>query len=159
MTQTVTRLFNDYDDAERAVAELRSFLAALLPGHMVPGHIVVLDKLPTTASGKADLQALASAAEMLAAEDDRPEAAMTPTQERLSVIWSRMLGLSSVALQDNFLEIGGHSLVAAQVIARVRREFQLSALPVRVLFEQPVLADFAAAVDAALAAPAAEVAR
>ncbi|HUC59578.1 MAG TPA: amino acid adenylation domain-containing protein [Streptosporangiaceae bacterium] len=134
-----------------AQAELRRFLAAALPDYLVPGRFVVLNEFPRNASGKADRAAIAGLALGKDAGADQEDAPATETEKRIAQIWAQSLGFSSVQRTDNFLEIGGHSLVAAQIIARTRASFELRRLPVRLLFEQPVLADFAAAVDDAAA--------
>ena len=66
----------------------------------------------------------------------------TPIEERLERIWAEALGLPEVGVHDDFLELGGHSLVAARIVSRARVAFQLDA-PVRTLLEAPTIADMA----------------
>ena len=139
-------------------SELHRFLASSLPDHMLPGRFVVLETMPTTTNGKIDRQALPEVGELAAEPIGTSEAPASETEQQITEIWSQFLGVTTVGRHDNFLEIGGHSLIAAQIIARVRLAFGLSRLPVRVLFEQPVLSEFASAVDAALAELAAGLA-
>jgi acyl-coenzyme A synthetase/AMP-(fatty) acid ligase len=131
-------------------ADLRRFLAGSLPDYMVPGRFVTLAALPSTPNGKTDRAALPELAELDVDTVDRSDLPASETESRIAEIWARSLGISTVRRYDNFLEIGGHSLVAAQVIARLREAFGLSRLPVRTLFEYPVLADFAHTVEASL---------
>jgi amino acid adenylation domain-containing protein len=134
-----------------APADLRRFLAGSLPDYMVPGRFVILDALPSTPNGKVDRKALPDPTTRPGQPTDRGGSPASETEQRIAAIWATALGIVTVTRDDNFLEIGGHSLVAAQIIARVREAFELSRLPVRVLFERPVLSDFAGAVDSMLA--------
>ncbi|GAA4198912.1 hypothetical protein GCM10022252_50030 [Streptosporangium oxazolinicum] len=146
------------DDASRIIAdrsgltgELHRFLQGSLPAYMLPSSYVTLDAMPLTSSGKVDRQALPEPG-LDGGEDgdDDFDAPQTPTEQTIAAIWAEVLKLRRIAREDDFLEIGGHSLVAAQVITHVRERFAVN-VPIRVLFENPVLADFAEAVDGALA--------
>jgi amino acid adenylation domain-containing protein len=136
---------------ESVSRELQSFVERTLPAHMRPGTYVVLDALPLTPSGKLDREALPDPALLRADLDDEAFVGpATPTEQIVAGMWAEVLGLARVGRDDNFLEVGGHSLVAAEVIADVRERFSIP-LPVRVLFEHPGLAEFAAAIDEACA--------
>ena len=119
-----------------SVSDLRRFLGDRLPDYMVPSAFVILDTLPLSPSGKVDRRALP------APDKRRPElqatfvAPRTPVEESLAEIWSEALCLETVGIHDNFLELGGHSLVATQVVSRVLDRFQLE-LPLRSLFGEP----------------------
>jgi amino acid adenylation domain-containing protein len=141
------------DDADSVLdpAELHRFLASALPQYMIPSRFGVLADLPRTTSGKIDRAALPELTEIPAAAEVHGNAPETPTERRIAAIWARMLGLSWVSRADNFLEIGGHSLVAAQVIAAIREELGVRRIPVRLLFELPSLSDFSTAIDATVA--------
>lgn len=140
-------VFEDGADSTSA-SDLRSFLGGKLPDYMVPAVFVPLDAVPLSANGKVDRNALpapeAGRGE-LSAEFVPPQ---TNTEIRLAALWSDVLRIERVGLRDSFFELGGHSLLATQVLARVRADFGVE-LPLRRLFELPVLADFAAAIDAA----------
>jgi amino acid adenylation domain-containing protein len=131
--------------------ELRSHLRERLPEYMVPSAFVALDALPLTSNGKVDRKALP------APTGDRPESSREyvaprgPVEEALAGIWAAVLGVQRVGAEDNFFELGGNSLLAAQVIARVRAELRVE-VPLRALFEAPMVAALADAVDAARAA-------
>lgn len=128
--------------------ELSGFLAAALPAYMLPRRYVVLPAFPVTAHGKVDHDALrfASPAEELADVEPTP-AEMTEAESDMAALWARHLGLERVRLDDHFLEIGGHSLVAVQMITEIRGKYDVN-VPIRVLFENPVLYEFVAAVQA-----------
>ena len=120
---------------------LKAALRETLPDYMVPAHLMQLAAMPLSPNGKVDRKALPRPAqERAGGAGARP---MTPLQRALAAIWAQLLQLPEVGLDDHFFELGGHSLLATQVVSRVRRELGLE-LPLRSLFEQPVLAAFAA---------------
>jgi acyl carrier protein len=123
--------------------ELRSQLRERLPEYMVPGAFVLLDALPLTPNGKLDRAALPRPGAALLRREYVPP--RTPEEAALAAVWARVLGVERVGALDDFFDLGGHSLLVMQVVARLRDETGVD-LPVRALFETPVLADAAAAV-------------
>jgi len=97
---------------ETLKGELRRFLAEKLPDYMVPSSIILLDRLPTTPSGKLDRQALSRI--MVGKLNDRAKFVppRTNLEIQLATIWSEVLGIARVGISDNFFELGGHSLKA-----------------------------------------------
>jgi acyl carrier protein len=79
-------------------------------------------------------------------------AARTETEKKLESIWSEVLGVSPIGVLDNFFVLGGHSLMAIQVISRVRKIFAVE-LPLRTLFENPTIAELATAIESNLKVP------
>ncbi|MBV9773817.1 MAG: amino acid adenylation domain-containing protein, partial [Gemmatimonadetes bacterium] len=138
---------------------LRERLSRRLPEHMVPGAIVVLDRLPLNANGKVDRRVLPAPEQGTGAEYVAPR---TAAEEVLSGIWAEVLGAERVGIEENFFELGGHSLLATQVVSRVRQAFGVE-LPLRALFEAPTVAGLAGRVEAlrggGLAAPPIERSR
>jgi natural product biosynthesis luciferase-like monooxygenase protein/amino acid adenylation domain-containing protein len=130
---------------------LRAWLHERLPEHMVPAAIVFLPTLPLTPNGKTDRRAL-PAPEAAASEPARDFVAPRNAAERLVAgIWAKLLSRPQVAAHDNFFEIGGHSLLAMQMIARVRQETGAE-LPLRSLFEAPTVAGVAARIGGSMPA-------
>ncbi|HEX6751379.1 MAG TPA: non-ribosomal peptide synthase/polyketide synthase [Longimicrobium sp.] len=135
-------------EGEVDAAALREHLAARLPEYMVPAAFVRLEALPMTPSGKADRKAL-PAPESDAWSTREFVAPMGETEEALAEIWAEVLGVDRVGRNDHFFELGGHSLLAVQAITRVREALQAE-IPLRALFERPVLADFTRALGDAV---------
>jgi amino acid adenylation domain-containing protein/FkbM family methyltransferase len=124
--------------------ELRPFAEALLPAFMIPSVFVTVESFPLTHNGKLDRMALPPPAARAEAEFVMPT---TETERRIAAMWREILSLETVGSNGEFFRLGGHSLLAARVVARVREEFGVE-LPVRLLFDRPVLAAFAAEIDA-----------
>jgi len=130
--------------------ELRGFLRRVLPAYMIPSAFVVLDTLPLTSTGKVDRRALPSP-EAGRSGPDRPWLApRTPVEEVLSGIWAQLFGLERLGADADFFALGGHSLLATRLISRIRETFDLE-LPLRALFDAPVLSDLAREVERGLA--------
>ncbi|MEV5708584.1 amino acid adenylation domain-containing protein, partial [Actinoallomurus sp. NPDC052274] len=119
-------------------AELRKFAAQSLPDYMLPSSIVVLEALPLTPNGKLDRRAL-PAPEAEASSSRGPR---TPVEEVLCGIFAQVLGTPVVGVEDGFFELGGDSLLATRVVARVRSVLGVE-VPVRALFETPTVAGLA----------------
>jgi amino acid adenylation domain-containing protein len=115
--------------------DIRRVLRAKLPEHMVPGLLVVLDKMPLTANGKVDRLAMPAAT---ATRPDNHEGPRTLEEDVMASIWAQVLEVERVGIDENFFELGGHSLLAMRVMSRIREAFHLD-LPVRVLFESPTI--------------------
>jgi hypothetical protein len=128
-------------------AELRSFSKQRLPDYMVPAVFVPLAALPLTPNGKVDRRALpapdCSRSLTPAAAHQPPR---TAAEETLAAIWRQVLGISAVGAFDDFFAVGGHSLLATQVVARVRAAVGVE-LPLRAVFETPILAELAQVVE------------
>jgi acyl carrier protein len=104
------------EGSEATAEEVRVFLAAKLPEHMVPGVFLFLEELPLTANGKVDRKAL-PAPEALEAKTEY-EAPRNDVERRLAEIWQEQLGGAEIGIHDNFFELGGDSLMAIRVITR-----------------------------------------
>ncbi|ONH53354.1 non-ribosomal peptide synthetase [Pseudomonas cedrina subsp. cedrina] len=131
---------------ESELPELRERIRAVLrdelPDYMVPAHFMFLERLPLSPNGKLDRHAL-----------PRPEASqaahhwvapVSALEQQVAAIWADILGVERIGLNDHFFELGGHSLLAMQVASRLRHNLGIE-LPLRVLFEQPRLDGFVAA--------------
>jgi amino acid adenylation domain-containing protein len=131
------------DQVEQAfLDEVRSALKRALPEHMVPAHLLALERLPVTANGKVDLKVLPEPVASSAAY----VAPATPLQTQLAEIWAEVLQVERVGLTDNFFELGGHSLLMTQVTVRVRKRLGIE-MDLRDLFDSASLAEFAAKIE------------
>ncbi len=128
------------------LTDVRRLARERLPDFMVPAAWVVLERLPLTPSGKIDRRALPAPEGEVVEEDVRPP--QGPVEEILALVWAQVLGLERVGVDQSFFDLGGHSLMAMQLLARVRDAFQVE-LSVRSLFEAPTVAGFARAIEAA----------
>jgi len=138
------------DDPDPSIAaELRGTLLVTIPEYMVPSSFVFLDALPLTPNGKIDRQAL-----------PEPGRGRTPTgadfvpprgpiEEALAEIWTELLGRESIGAHDNFFERGGHSLLALQLLARIRHTFEVEA-SLKDFLEDPTVSRLARIVEQAL---------
>jgi len=148
-TAGTTRLvaYVSFDQADPAeglaldTAALKAMLMRDLPDYMVPSAIVVMPALPLNANGKIDRAALPEPVPD-AAPSARAQAPVGEVETTLAALWAEVLGCGSVARDDHFFELGGHSLLATQLVSRVRRAFGRP-VPLAMVFERPVLSDFA----------------
>jgi amino acid adenylation domain-containing protein len=128
--------------------DLRQFLRAQLPEYMVPAAYVLLAALPLTPNGKVDRRALPVPDVMLLEPESIVDVPRTPIEEALVDIWQHVMGREQVGIHNNFFEMGGHSLMATQIVSRVRQVFKVE-LPLRSLFEYPTVADLAEQIELA----------
>ncbi len=119
---------------------LREYIAEQVPATMLPSAFVELDQMPRTLNGKLDRKAL-PALESILAEQEKETRKLTPVEEIVAGIWGEVLRLPSIPLRGNFFNLGGHSLLVTQVLARVRDYLKIE-LPVRSIFESPTLEEF-----------------
>jgi len=121
-------------DQEPATNEVRIFLRELLPEYMVPTAFVTLRAFPLTANGKIQREALPAPMSSSVNLEETYVAPRTVLEEVIAAIWVEILSIKRVGVHDNFFEVGGHSILAMQVISRIREEFHLE-LPVRSFFD------------------------
>jgi amino acid adenylation domain-containing protein len=125
---------------------LRRFLRARLPEAMIPAFFVAIDRLPVTINGKIDRAALPPPGAGNTPPDRESQPPVTPTEQQLAALWREVLRIDAIDRTASFFDLGGHSLLAMQVISRLRAAFQRD-LPLRVLFETPVLEALALLID------------
>jgi amino acid adenylation domain-containing protein len=136
------------DNATVTSTDARRFLAKRLPDYMLPAHLVTLDRLPLTASGKVDRRALPDplgAAAATAARVHRPPT--RPTELLLAELWRDVIGAVTPGLDDTFFDMGGHSLGAMRVLAEFERRTGRR-LPLRLIVREN-LENLAAAAESA----------
>ena len=116
---------------------------------MVPAVFAPLPALPLTPNGKVDRRALARLQPPSA--EARGAAPETPVERRIAAVWSDLLRQPQIGRDDDFFDLGGHSLMATQVVSRLRDQLGVE-IPVRTLFEERTLAGLALRIEAALQA-------
>jgi amino acid adenylation domain-containing protein len=125
--------------------EVRAFLAGKLPEAMVPSELVFLPELPLTPNGKVDRRALPAPGEPAVQGRQESAAPRTPLERRVGTLWGEVLGLREVGLHDDFLRLGGNSLLAIRLYTRLRKELGVE-LPMRTLLRSGTVAKLAEAV-------------
>src|SRR5450830_1390886 len=144
--QLIAYLVAEKQDADALKAALRE----QLPDYMVPAHLIFLDCMPLNPNGKLDRQALPKPDASLTQQ--AWIAPVTELEQQIAAVWADILGAERVGLTDHFFEMGGHSLLAMQVVSRLRHALARE-VPLKLVFEQPRLDAFAAAVQALEAQP------
>ncbi|OQW32699.1 MAG: hypothetical protein A4E19_04880 [Nitrospira sp. SG-bin1] len=119
-------------------SELRAFLRSQIPDYMIPSLFVFLDAMPLTANNKIDRKALPAPASAL------PTAAVRvlPTDRtdvQMAVLWQQVFGINDIGIHDNFFDLGGHSLKAAQLFYLIEQVYGRQ-LPLSTLFQAPTIA-------------------
>ena len=123
-------------------SEMREFLKARLPGYMIPPVLIRVDSMPLTPGGKIDRKALPSAGQYMAENEEGVELPRTRLEEVLVSLWAEVLDLDEVGIHSDFFKIGGHSILASRLVARIRETFQVD-LALRTIFEVPTIAQLA----------------
>ncbi|MEV0251521.1 amino acid adenylation domain-containing protein [Nocardia sp. NPDC050712] len=134
--------YANYPQASALAADVRRFAAGRLPRFMVPAAVVVVDRFPLTVNGKLDRAAL-PAPDFGA--DRGYRAPTTAAQQVLAGIFAQVLGLERVGVEDNFFDLGGHSLLVMRLIAGIHRALDID-VSVATVFESPTVAGLADAI-------------
>jgi amino acid adenylation domain-containing protein len=127
------------------VETVRATMKRLLPNYMVPADYVVVDQFPLTPNGKVDRRLLVNRP-LPAATANRYDAPVSETEQQLASIWQEVLNSKHVGRAGDFFQLGGHSLTAMQVLSRIRDTFHVK-IPLRILFELPVLSELAQRIE------------
>jgi len=125
------------EDSVLTAGELRNFLKQSLPEYMIPSYFVQLQKLPMTPNGKLDRKALAGLDGSLEAGAEY-EAPRNEMEEKLVGIWQEVLGANRIGIDDNFFDLGGHSLKGVQVVNMVYKELSTK-ISLRDIFVSPTI--------------------
>ena len=126
--------------------ELRAYLQSRLPAYMVPASFVLLDALPLTPNGKLDRSALPAPAVTGRDHEIAYVAPRTPFEDRVAALWAATLGLERVGMDDNFFDLGGHSLQAVQLTTRMSTALGRT-VSVKDIFLHPTVATLVAALQ------------
>lgn len=135
----------------RDAPELRAFLQHILPVYMLPSAFVFLRAIPLTAHGKIDRHALPAPDVVRPVRANTFQAPRTPIEEQIVEMWQQILGFAPIGLHDHFFDLGGDSLHAVRLIAKLRTTFQID-LPARTIFDKPTIEELATVVAQQVAA-------
>lgn len=138
--------FRHHNQQLKLINDLRSFCLQQLPDYMMPSVFVLLKSLPLTPNGKVDIQALLALEKNHCEVNQNYVAARTSIEQQLTAIWQQLLSLERVGIHNNFFDLGGHSLLVTQLLAKVRKVFQIE-LHLRDLFDAPTIADLAQIIE------------
>jgi amino acid adenylation domain-containing protein len=136
----------DATDHRPSVSELRRHCAQHMPDILAPSVFVFLDQMPINPNGKINRRALPPP------QGGRPDlecgyvAPRTPTEEVLVSIWASILGVARVGVDDNFFDLGGHSLTATRMVSSVRKRFHVD-VPLRRAFERSTVAELSKLIE------------
>ena len=126
--------------------DLRTYMLGKLPSYMVPSTFISLAELPLTPNGKVDRNALAALSPESPSNNDGERDPRASIEEIVSRIWCQLLGCQSVRVDEDFFDLGGHSLMAMRVISRINQQLRLN-VPLQLIFEAPTVQKLALAVE------------
>ena len=125
------------DSVAHSDKELRIFLKEVLPEYMVPAHILMLEAFPLTPNEKIDRKALPEP-ESLAQLSSSSTAPQRQSEKLIGDIWSQVLRRTTINIDDNFFDLGGHSLLLSRVNEELQRQLERD-IPLIHLFEYPTI--------------------
>ncbi len=131
------------------VQRLREALGQMLPDYMIPSHFIFMKALPLTANGKIDRKALPAPVADRRMQGTPFVHPVTPLEQKLAEIWKEVLQVERVALTDNFLLLGGDSLSAVKILARIYDLFQVE-ISIREFFAAPTVAWLAEVISSSI---------
>jgi amino acid adenylation domain-containing protein len=140
------------EEQQSLVDLLHSYVSTRLPDYMVPSYFVVLDRLPLSPNGKVDYKALPLWEQSPTGQRDSFVAPRNDVEAKLCEIFSQVLGIKQVGVEDNFFRLGGHSLLAVQATARIKDCFGLG-LELRTFLESPTVAVLAKHIEIRIRPP------
>jgi acyl carrier protein len=146
-TERLVAYFTGNRDA--SVKDLKRFLSERLPYYMVPTVFKPLEEMPLTKNGKVDKKSLQNLNSAQLAMETPYTAPRNDIEELLERIWKEVLQLKKVGVYDDFIALGGHSLAAIRVTARVNEEIEVD-FPLNKVFERPTIAEYATFVEETL---------
>jgi acyl carrier protein len=127
-------------------SDFRHFLKQTLPNYMIPSVFVLLEALPLMPNGKVDRRALLALDQSVPDGEVLPVDPRTPIEQHLRDFWQQVIGVEQVGVYDDFFELGGNSLLATQIISRIREAFQVN-LSIGDFFKEPKIASLALLIE------------
>lgn len=137
------------DTGPSSASGLRAAMAEMLPSYMVPAEFVAVTELPMTSTGKIDRGALADLTGRVLDAATAYSAPRSSSEAAIASIWEEVLGMRNLGTDDDFFDVGGHSLSAIQIVSRLQDKFGVE-VPIRALFDNPSIGGLAAEIDRTL---------
>lgn len=125
---------------------LKYFLSQQVPRYMIPSQFIIIPHIPLTATGKLDRHALLDLQERVKFSPNKLSLPATQTEKKLKEMWTSLLQLQSISMEDDFFSLGGNSLAAARLMINIQREFSIK-LPLSSLFEHSTLGELGKLID------------
>jgi amino acid adenylation domain-containing protein len=119
---------------------LRSYLRSRLPEYMIPSRFFALNEIPLTSSGKINRVALSTIEAQELGEPEKHAAPSDPLESQIAAVWEQVLGIQPVGANDNFFDLGGHSMLALQLLSALKHATGVE-LSVAALFRAPTVAE------------------
>lgn len=107
------------------IQDVKHWLSGHLPSYMIPAYLEVIDSFPLTVNGKIDRSKLSLPENSNANRNTSHKAPTTVVEKALAQLWEEVLGISQIGTEDNFFDLGGHSLKATKLISKIHKEFQV----------------------------------
>jgi acyl-coenzyme A synthetase/AMP-(fatty) acid ligase/acyl carrier protein len=127
--------------------ELREYAQKKLPEYMVPAQVMFMTAFPQTPNKKIDRKAFPTPSVEVPKDQNDAEQPASPVEDALAALWKGLLGLQCVRRQDNFFDLGGHSMLAMQLVTKVRKQFKVD-FPLKNVFEHQTLGGMAEIIEA-----------
>lgn len=119
-----------YDsEDEPTVSEVRKYLKEKLPDYMVPSIFIGMNSFPLTPNGKVDRKSLPAPAGMSTGTGQTQVEPDTPMEKLMAEVWQEVLGMNGFGVNDNFFDLGGHSLLSMKVIYEIERKINIQINP------------------------------
>lgn len=134
------------ENQETDISDLRQFLKTKIPDYMVPSSFVFIDQFPLTPNGKIDRKVLPPPQESAAQQSKEYVAPATETEKKLAAIWSEILKIKQIGTDEDFFEIGGHSMIAVTLMVKIEKELGVR-LPLAVLFDHGTIHEMGLLLD------------
>ncbi|MDN3548275.1 non-ribosomal peptide synthetase [Mucilaginibacter aquaedulcis] len=128
----------DHFDESKWLDSLRYSLTLVLPDHMIPVEFAIVDDIPLTPNGKIDKKGLAKVSTKSALAPKAYIPPRTDIEKLVADIWSEFLGIEKISINDNFFKLGGHSLIAIQIMTKIEKATG-KILPLAALFENSTI--------------------
>ncbi|MCU9806792.1 amino acid adenylation domain-containing protein [Paraclostridium sp. AKS46] len=137
------------ENAKITSADLRTKISSKIPDYMVPSYFIKINEIPYTSNGKIDRKNLPYPSENNIWKDNEYEAPRTKTEKLVAKIFEKVFGRKNIGINDDFLELGGYSLLAVKIVTRMVKKFRLNFTTLD-LFNNPTVKELAELTDSKL---------